>query len=172
MKETNGEHQRPKFKHIQKLIADKLERSIAKKEAIADGCFVKAPTPAPPATLVIPDATTTRMGRKPTPNSSLPPPPPPMPPSIPSRPIAKANNNQRAPAFVKLFHSLKNQEGVKSTTGSVKQQKPVAVPVNVHSSIVGEIQNRSAHLLAVSIVFSSSVGGYTFSVCFNLDMHH
>ncbi|TKY72956.1 CHUP1 [Spatholobus suberectus] len=148
-KEPNGDHQSPKFKHIQKLIADKLERSIVKKEAITDGCFVKAPIPAPTATLAIPDATTTRIGRKPTPKSCRlpPPPPPPMPPSIPSRPIAKANNNQRAPAFVKLFHSLKNQEGMKSTTGSVKQQKPVAV--NVHSSIVGEIQNRSVHLLAI-----------------------
>ncbi|RDX98118.1 Protein CHUP1, chloroplastic, partial [Mucuna pruriens] len=146
-KEPNGEHQSPKFKHIQKLIADKLERSIVKKEAITDGCFVKAPIPVPTTILAIPDATTTMIGRKPTPNSCLPPPPPPMPPSIPSRPIAKANNTQKSPAFVKLFHSLKNQEGLKSTTRSVKQQKPVAV--NVHSSIVGEIQNRSAHLLAI-----------------------
>ncbi|XP_020220838.1 protein CHUP1, chloroplastic [Cajanus cajan] len=146
-KEPNGEHQNPKFKHIQKLIADKLERSIVKKEASTDGCFVKAPIPAPTAIPSVPDKITTSIGRKPVPNSCLPPPPPPIPPSIPSRPIAKANNSQRAPAFVKLFHSLKNQEGMKSTTGSIRQQKPVAV--NVHSSIVGEIQNRSAHLLAI-----------------------
>ncbi|KAL2327523.1 hypothetical protein Fmac_020950 [Flemingia macrophylla] len=147
--EPNGEHQNPKFKHIQKLIADKLERSIVKKEASSDVSFVKTSIPAPTAILSVPDATTTRIARKPTPNSCMPPPPPPppMPPSIPSRPIAKVNNSQRAPAFVKLFHSLKNQEGMKNTTGSVRQQKPVAV--NVHSSIVGEIQNRSAHLLAV-----------------------
>ncbi|KAG4381625.1 hypothetical protein JHK82_042784 [Glycine max] len=143
-KEPNGEHQSPKFKLIQKLIADKLERSIVKKESITNGGFVKASIPAQTA---IPEVTTTRTGRKPTCNSCLPPPPPPMPPSIPSRPIAKANNTQRAPAFVKLFHTLKNQEGMKSTTGSGKQQRPVAV--NVHSSIVGEIQNRSAHLLAI-----------------------
>ncbi|CAJ1975686.1 unnamed protein product [Sphenostylis stenocarpa] len=150
MKEPNGEHQSPKFKHIQKLIADKLERSIVKKEAITDGCFVKASTAAPTAIPTIPEATTTRIGRKPTLKACLPPPPPPpppAPPSIPSRPVAKVSNTQRAPAFVKLFHSLKNQEGMENATGSVKQNKPVAV--NVHSSIVGEIQNRSAHLLAI-----------------------
>jgi len=154
MKEPNAEHQSPKFKHIQKLIADKLERSIVKKEAITDGCFVKASTPAPTAIPTIPEAATTlRTGRKPALKACLPPPPPPMPPSIPSRPVAKVNNTQRAPAFVKILHSLKNHEEMKNTTGSVKQQKPVAV--NVHSSIVGEIQNRSAHLLAVSTVFSN-----------------
>ncbi|BAT79980.1 hypothetical protein VIGAN_02293400 [Vigna angularis var. angularis] len=150
MKEPIAEHQSPKFKHIQKLIADKLERSIVKKEAITDGCFVKASTPAPTAIPTIPEATTIRVGRKPALKACLPPPPPPpppMPPSIPSRPVAKVNNTQKAPAFVKLLHSLKNQEEMKNTTGSVKQQKPVAV--NVHSSIVGEIQNRSAHLLAI-----------------------
>lgn len=156
MKEPIAEHQSPKFKHIQKLIADKLERSIVKKEAITDGCFVKASPPAPTAIPTIPEATTIRVGRKPALKACLPPPPPPpppMPPSIPSRPAAKVNNNQRAPAFVKLLHSLKSQEEMKNTTGSVKQPKPVAV--NVHSSIVGEIQNRSAHLLAVSTVFSN-----------------
>ncbi|KAK7328573.1 hypothetical protein VNO77_22685 [Canavalia gladiata] len=146
-KEPIGEHQSPKFKHIQKLIAEKLERSIVKKEAIADGCFAKAPIPAPTAILAFPDATPTMVGRKPTPNPCLPPPPPPIPPSIPSRPLAKVNNTQKTPAFVKLFHSLKNQEGMKNTKGSVKEQKPVAV--SVHNSIVGEIQNRSAHLLAI-----------------------
>ncbi|XP_027360097.1 uncharacterized protein LOC113868570 isoform X3 [Abrus precatorius] len=146
-KEPIGENQSPKFKHIQKLIADKLERSIVKKESSTDGCFVKAPIPAPTAILAIPDATTKSIQRKPTPNPCPPPPPPPIPPSIPSRPLAKANNTQKAPGFMKLFHSLKNQEGLKSTKGSVKPEKPVAV--NVHSSIVGEIQNRSAHLLAI-----------------------
>ncbi|ESW10567.1 hypothetical protein PHAVU_009G220500 [Phaseolus vulgaris] len=150
MKEPIGEHQSPKFKHIQKLIADKLERSRVKKEALTDGCFVKASTSAPTAIPTIPEATTIRIGRKPALKACLPPPPPPpppMPPSIPSRPVAKVSNTQRAPAFVKLFHSLKNQEEMKNTTGPVKQQKPDAV--NVHSSIVGEIQNRSAHLLAI-----------------------
>ncbi|KAK7304039.1 hypothetical protein RJT34_15042 [Clitoria ternatea] len=163
-KEPIGEHQNPKFKHIQKLIAEKLERSQVKKEVISDGCFVKAPIPSPTPILIIPDAT--KVGKKPTPNSCLPPPPPPtpsaiptpfaclppppppIPPSIPSRPLAKAANVQKSPAFVKLFHSLKNQEGMmKDTKGPVKQHKPPAV--NVHSSIVGEIQNRSAHLLAI-----------------------
>ncbi|XP_057433996.1 protein CHUP1, chloroplastic-like [Lotus japonicus] len=147
-KEPIGEHESSKFKHIQKLIADKLEKSKLKKEAITESCIVKEPVPAPKAVLAIPGATSSRIGTNPTPNSCMPPPPPPpIPPSIPSRPIAKATSTQKAPSFEKLFHLLKNQEGMKDTNGSVKQQKPVAV--SVHSSIVGEIQNRSAHLLSI-----------------------
>lgn len=149
-KETIGEHQSPKFKDIQKLIADKLERSKVKKEACIEAVFVKAPIPAPTAKHVIPEAAS--IGRKPPPSPCLsPPPPPPLPPPIPSRPPAKAANNpQKAPAFINFYHALKKQEGKKDPKGSGNYHKPVVI--SAHSSIVGEIQNRSAHLLAVSIL--------------------
>lgn len=149
-KESIGEHQSPKFKDIQKLIADKLERSKVKKEAASEVTFVKPSIPAPTPSYVIPE--TTSIGKRPPPNSSLLPPPPPPPPPISSRPLAKLTNSQKTPAIVELFHSFKNQDGKKDSKGSVNHQRPVAT--SAHNSIVGEIQNRSSHLLAVSIVFN------------------
>ncbi|KAE9601545.1 hypothetical protein Lal_00040682 [Lupinus albus] len=144
--EPIGEHKTPKFKDIQKLIADKLEWSKVKKEANTEAFFVKASIPAPAASHAIPE--TSSIGRKSPPKPCLPPPPPPPPPpSIPSRPSAKLATTQKAPSDVQLFHSLKNQKEKKESKGYVNHQKPL--PFSAHSSIVGEIQNRSAHLLAI-----------------------
>ncbi|CAL0306912.1 unnamed protein product [Lupinus luteus] len=139
-----GEHQSKKFKDIQKLIADKLERSKVKKEATSETFFVKTPIPTHAASHAIPE--TSSPGRKSSPKPCLPPPPPPPPP-VPSRPSAKLANTQKASSVVQLFHSLKNQDEKKDTKGYVNHSKPL--PSSAHSSIVGEIQNRSAHLLAI-----------------------
>ncbi|KAK4266017.1 hypothetical protein QN277_026994 [Acacia crassicarpa] len=146
-KETSGEHQSSKFKDIQRLIADKLERSKVKKIDTIESVFVKSPIPSPASSgRVIPEAAI--IGRKPPPSPCLaPPPPPPLPPPIPSRPPAKVSITQKAPVIVDLYHALKNQELKKTTRGSGNFHKPVAI--SAHSSIVGEIQNRSAHLLAI-----------------------
>lgn len=149
-KEPIGERQSPKFKDIQKLIADKLEMSKVKKEANPEVIFVKSSIPAPasaptPSHAVIREITS--LGRKSPPNQCLMPPPPPPPPPIPSRPLAKLANTQKAPAIVQLFHSLKNLDAKKDLKGSMNHQKPITN--SAHNSIVGEIQNRSAHLLAI-----------------------
>ncbi|XP_020228196.1 protein CHUP1, chloroplastic isoform X1 [Cajanus cajan] len=168
-KEPIGGHQSPKFKDIQKLIAHKLEQSMVKKEGTPEVIFSKASTPAPtPSYHAIPETTSigiksphntclqppplsppiTSVGRKSPPNTCLqPPPPPPPPPPIPSRPLAKLANTQKAPAIVEVFQSLKSRDGKMDSKGSVNHQRPVAI--SAHSSIVGEIQNRSAHLLAI-----------------------
>ncbi|XP_054806630.1 uncharacterized protein LOC129309218 isoform X2 [Prosopis cineraria] len=145
-KEISGEHQNTKFKDIQRLIANKLERSKVKKVDIIESVFVKAPAPA--SGRVIPEVAT--IGRKPPPSPCLaPPPPPPLPPPIPSRRPAKASITQKAPVIVDLYHALKKQEEKRNPRGSGNYHKPVAMPISAHSSIVGEIQNRSAHLLAI-----------------------
>ena len=170
-KDSIGEHQSPKFKDIQKLIADKLELSRVKKEGASEINFAKAsilsetrstgrksppnsylqpPPPPPPITSV---------GRNSAPTTCLQPPPPPPPPPIPSRPSARLSNTQKAPAVVELFHSLKNKDGKIDSKGPVNHPRPVVI--SAHSSIVGEIQNRSAHLLAVS---------FAFNVFFNFEM--
>ncbi|XWS53428.1 hypothetical protein CRYUN_Cryun10bG0001000 [Craigia yunnanensis] len=46
-KESTGEHQSPKFKDIQKLIANKLEHPIVTREAIKEARTVKTPLQAP-----------------------------------------------------------------------------------------------------------------------------
>lgn len=149
-KEPIGERQSPKFKDIQKIIADKLEMSKVKKEANPEVIFVKSSIPAPAPTPTPSHAAIreiTSLGRKSPPSHCLMPPPPPPPPPIPSRPMAKLANTQKAPAIVQLFHSLKNQDTKKDLKGSLNHQKPIAN--SAHNSIVGEIQNRSAHLLAI-----------------------
>lgn len=69
-----------------------------------------------------------------------PPPPPPLPVKSLPRPVA----SQKSPDLVRLFHSLRKKEGKR---GPPLLGKPAAI--NAHNSIVGEIQNRSAHLLAI-----------------------
>ncbi|XP_027919077.1 protein CHUP1, chloroplastic isoform X1 [Vigna unguiculata] len=159
-----GEHQSPKFKDIQKLIADKLELSRVKKEGTPEVNFAKASIPSPTRSFSIHE--TKSIGRKSPPNMCLqPPPPPPIigrnsapstcqqppppppPPPIPSRPSARLSNTQKGAAIVELFHSLKNKDGKIDSKGPVNHQRPVVI--SAHSSIVGEIQNRSAHLLAI-----------------------
>ena len=54
------------------------------------------------------------------------------------------------PVIVDLYHALKNQEVKRNLRASGNFHKTVAT--SAHSSIVGEIQNRSVHLLAVSVL--------------------
>ncbi|XP_058757053.1 protein CHUP1, chloroplastic isoform X2 [Vicia villosa] len=149
--ETIGEHKSSKFKDIQKLIADKLERSKAKKEANHDAIFVKPSIPPPTSSPSQAIRETTSIGRKSPTNQSLLPPPPPPPPPIPSRPLAKLGNTQKAPAIVQLFHSIKTQDAKKDSKGSMTHHHKPIITNSAHNSIVGEIQNRSAHLLAIRL---------------------
>ncbi|KAL5064923.1 hypothetical protein RYX36_026660 [Vicia faba] len=144
--ETIEKHKSFKFKDIQKLIAGKLERSKAKKEANQDVIFAKAfvliPSPTPNYAI----SKTTSIGRKSSTNQCLlPPPPPPLPP-IPSRPLPKLSNTHKAPGVVQLFHSLKSQDAKKDSKVSMTHHH-TPITNNTHNSIVEEIQNRSAHLL-------------------------
>ncbi|KAM1304056.1 hypothetical protein EV1_021362 [Malus domestica] len=144
--ETNGEYQSPKFKDLQKLIANKLERSVVKKDAVNETSPpVKAPPPPPPKS-AIPRVSTTQCG---------PPPPPPPPPSLQLRPPpppqfsvrATGSTIQKAPALVEFYHSQRKQEVKRDSPESGNHHKPAAI--SAHNSVVGEIQNRSAHLLAI-----------------------
>lgn len=77
-------------------------------------------------------------------SSSLAPPPPPLPPRNPARRSAPP---QQPAAILELYRSLSKPEARKdSSTGNGSK----GVNTNVHNSIVGEIQNRSTHLMAVS----------------------
>ncbi|KAL0548496.1 hypothetical protein IC582_012949 [Cucumis melo] len=78
--------------------------------------------------------------KAPPPRAAPPPPPPPLP--VQSMPRAAAT--QKSPDLVRLFHSLRKKEGKRDPP---LLGKPAAI--NAHNSIVGEIQNRSAHLLAI-----------------------
>ncbi|KAF8387605.1 hypothetical protein HHK36_026258 [Tetracentron sinense] len=135
------EFQSPKFKEVQKLIANKLENFGVKKEPINEVSTIKTQLAAP----LHPFTKATDIHKKvPAFSSSLPLPPPPPPPPPTRRAPARAATTQKAPALLEFYHSLTKQERKKDN-----HSKPVVI--NAHSSIVGEIQNRSSHLLAVSI---------------------
>ncbi|XP_068327337.1 INCREASED PETAL GROWTH ANISOTROPY 1-like protein 2 [Pyrus communis] len=147
-RETNGEYQSPKFKDLQKLIANKLERSVVQKDAVNETSPpVKAPPPPPPKS-AIPRVSATQCGPPPPP----PPPPslrlrPPPPPPLQSTVRATGGTTQKAPALVEFYHSLRKQEVKRDSPESRNHLKRAAT--SAHNSIVGEIQNRSAHLLAI-----------------------
>ncbi|KAL8138398.1 hypothetical protein V2J09_004399 [Rumex salicifolius] len=77
----------------------------------------------------------------------LPPPPPPPPPSL--RLAAGISNGavKRAPQVVELYHSLMKRDLRKESAGSAVCD--ASTPSNVRSTMIDEIENRSAHLLAI-----------------------
>ncbi|GMJ02167.1 IPGA1-LIKE2 [Hibiscus trionum] len=134
-RESNGEYQTPKFKDIQKLIANKLEHPKVVRETRT----VKAPLRATPK-----DAGAQTSAAI---IHSLPqPPPPPLPqPPAPPRLPAKGSTIPKAPSLI--VDLLTRKEKKKDPSAAWNQKKPTVV--SVQSSIVVEIQNRSAHLLAI-----------------------
>lgn len=81
---------------------------------------------------------------------ALAPPPPPPPPPPPMNFASRSNTTtvKRAPQVVELYHSLMKRDSRRdSTNGGLPDASDVA---DVRSSMIGEIENRSSHLLAVS----------------------
>ncbi|XP_061992309.1 protein CHUP1, chloroplastic [Rosa rugosa] len=140
-RESNG-YQSPKFKDLQKLIANKLESSVVKKEAVNESSPIKVASPPPPPPPVIPRVAATFPPPPPPPPPSLRPPPPP-----PPQPSARVSITQKASELVQFYHSLRKQEVKRDSPESRNHHKPGAI--SAHNSIVGEIQNRSAHLIAI-----------------------
>lgn len=139
-----------KFKDIQKLIANKLEHSFVRKDLMKEAVTIKT-------AVLSPDSKTGDAERKPPPSPYIAAPPPPPPPP---RPTARAAAAKKAPSLEQLYHSLKKQEGKTGHVGPVNHDQPAAF--SAHSSIVGEIQNRSAHLLAVRIIHLLSAMSFCF----------
>ncbi|KAL8109791.1 protein CHUP1, chloroplastic-like [Apium graveolens] len=83
-------------------------------------------------------------------SSQLPPPPPPLPPPPPPPKFAGKSTTgmvKRAPQVVEFYHSLMKRDSKKeSSNGVVCDTVNVA---NVRSSMIGEIENRSSHLIAI-----------------------
>ncbi|KAF4391031.1 protein CHUP1, chloroplastic [Cannabis sativa] len=74
-----------------------------------------------------------------------PPPPPPPPPKFAAR--STTGTFQRAPQVVEFYHSLMKRDSRKdSSNGGICDVPDVA---NARSSMIGEIENRSSHLLAI-----------------------
>ncbi|XP_028752730.1 protein CHUP1, chloroplastic-like [Neltuma alba] len=84
--------------------------------------------------------------------SQVPPPPPPLPPPPPPPNFTQRSSNtggmvKRAPQVVELYHSLMKRDSRKdSSNGGLSDAADVA---DIRSSMIGEIENRSSHLLAI-----------------------
>lgn len=143
------------FRDVQKLIASKLDQ-LRLKEVVKGDVAVKMETVASESRtkatenqLKVVKETFSPLPTQcaptscPPPRPPLPPPPPPPPRSLPAR----QNTVHKATALVELYHSLTKRDGKKEIVGNGNSASPVAS--NAHNSIVGELQNRSAHLLAI-----------------------
>lgn len=81
--------------------------------------------------------------------SNVPPPPPPPPPQPPLHPkfTVRKDVMQKAPEVVKFYQSLMKRDAKKDSCGTgLFDNQDVAI---AHSDMIGEIKNRSAHLLAI-----------------------
>lgn len=82
--------------------------------------------------------------------SNVPPPPPPPPPphhGLHPKFTVKKDVVQKAPEVVKFYHSLMKRDAKKDSCGTgLFENQDVAI---AHSDMIGEIKNRSAHLLAI-----------------------
>ncbi|KAL2963682.1 hypothetical protein AAZX31_17G215400 [Glycine max] len=77
----------------------------------------------------------------------LPPPPPPPPPPMNFASRSNMASVKRAPQVVELYHSLMKRDSRKdSSNGGLSDAPDVS---DVRSSMIGEIENRSSHLLAI-----------------------
>ncbi|KAF8391263.1 hypothetical protein HHK36_023565 [Tetracentron sinense] len=82
----------------------------------------------------------------PPPSRAAPPPPPPPPPPLPAKGIKPAPAKvRRVPEVVEFYHSLMRRDSRRDSGAGVSD-----VPAAANArSMIGEIENRSAHLLAI-----------------------
>ncbi|KAL7210756.1 hypothetical protein ACSBR1_032163 [Camellia fascicularis] len=144
-RESGAEYQSHRFKDIQKLIATKLEHSKLKNEAINNASPTRVLTA--PSTKPIPIAMDVQ-SNVPACHLPLPPHPPPPPPPRPRAP-GKSAITRKDPPVVESRHVLTKCDRSSNPSGSGNCDKPLII--SAHSSIVGEIQKRSSHLLAIKV---------------------
>ncbi|KAJ1694968.1 hypothetical protein LUZ63_011666 [Rhynchospora breviuscula] len=77
------------------------------------------------------------------------PPPPPPPPPLPKFSNKSAGIMQRAPQVAELYHSLMKRDSRRDSCGGAICGSSGDDCANVRSSMIGEIENRSSHLLAI-----------------------
>lgn len=137
-----AENPSSKFKDIQKLIAKQLESSITKKDSVLETSAKIAPSTATKSPEV--GIANVQLKFYDCPSALPPPPPPPLPP----RRAAKAASPRKASTVVEMYQSMTTNKGKSLSVGGNYSKQ---ISSSAHNSIVGEIQNRSAHLLAVRI---------------------
>lgn len=159
---VSKEIQPSEFKNVRELIANKLDLFPVKREvtkgdkdakmpSLPLGAGVKSAEIHPKVQYTVPPSRAAFVTGPPPPPPSQaapipgPPPPPPLPP--PRTVSLRTNTMQKPTALVEFYHSITKRDGKRGHLGSENCASPLAN--NVHNSIVDELQNRSAHLLAI-----------------------
>lgn len=119
----------------QAAISIDLRSNLTQTQTKVTSPIIRRPFPPPPP---------------PPPVTGRPPPPPPPPHQHPN---SNSNGNavHKASALVELYNSMTKQNGKKDQIINGNCSSPIGR--NPQSNILGELQNRSAHLLAVCIIF-------------------
>ncbi|KAL9257250.1 increased petal growth anisotropy 1-like protein [Drosera capensis] len=105
-----------------------------------------APPPPPPPPLTKSGSPFSRIPTKAAAPTPPPPPPPPLPGRNGSKMMMPAATLRRVPEVVELYHSLMRRDSRRESGAGTME---VAAAANTRD-LVGEIQNRSTHLLAVA----------------------
>lgn len=152
----------PTIREKRDLLVDKYDfgRSessrcvLGKSEVCKSQCLdvekrvLRIPNPPPRPSVSVPNSGPSNGS---TANPPRPPPPPP-PPKFSSK---STGVMKRAPQVAELYHSLMRRDSKKDTSsGGVCE---AANSANVRSSMIGEIENRSSHLQAVSTALSLAI---------------
>ncbi|KAJ6816593.1 protein CHUP1, chloroplastic [Iris pallida] len=138
------------FKDVRELIAKKLDLLQGKKEELKGN----GPTKMQPVAAeqgANSSVTQSKVLRPPPPAPSQPAslagPPPPPPPPPPRCLLPRTSTMQNANSLVDFYHSLNKRDGKKEALGGGNCSSQGVN--NARNSIVDELQNRSAHLLAI-----------------------
>ncbi|KAL0442367.1 UNVERIFIED_CONTAM: protein CHUP1, chloroplastic [Sesamum latifolium] len=127
--------------------ADKMPEVLVSQNFLdVEKRTLRIPNPPPrPSCAVLSGSKEDTSTRTSPPTLPPPPPPPPPPPKLMAR--SMTGTVQRAPQLVEFYHSLMKRESRKDCLNSgTTDASDVA---NVRSSMIGEIENRSSHLLAI-----------------------
>ncbi|KAK3161434.1 hypothetical protein QOZ80_1BG0077040 [Eleusine coracana subsp. coracana] len=113
------------------------------------------PPPPPPPIHSKRSSPCTKIGVSGTPAAAAAPPPPPPPPPA-RRPLSAASPRgasgacvRRVPEVVEFYHSMMRRESNKRDGGCGADQTAIGGGVAAARDMIGEIENRSAHLLAI-----------------------
>lgn len=121
---------------------------------------VPRPPPKPSGGATVGTASNTSTGAVPPPPPGAPPPPPPLPGGPPRPPpppgslprgARSGDKVHRAPELVEFYQTLMKREAKKDTSSLISSSSNNAS--EARSNMIGEIENRSSFLLAVSIIF-------------------
>ncbi|KAL2344909.1 hypothetical protein Fmac_006194 [Flemingia macrophylla] len=109
-------------------------------------CKIPPPPPPPPVKALPPPPPPPPPPKKPATSSATPPPPPPPPPPAQAGRVAPAKV-RRIPEVVEFYHSLMRRDSHPRRDGGAAAEVPATANAR---DMIGEIENRSTHLLAVS----------------------